>query len=95
MKKYKYQDLAWEMKIMEHERDGDTNRNWWAWYSHRRIDTGTGRLGNKGTSGDHTKYSTIKIGDNTEKRLGDLTKLTVTPTPVRNHQLKLVEKTPK
>ena len=40
---------------MEHQRDGETNCNWCTWYSHQRIGTGTGRLENKRTSGDHPK----------------------------------------
>ena len=38
---------------MEHENDGDTNSNWCPWYSHQRIDTGTGGLGKPMTSKDH------------------------------------------
>ena len=38
---------------------------------------------------DHSDYS-IKIDQNTEKSLGDLRRLTVSQTPVRNHQLMLV-----
>ena len=43
--------------------------------------------GNK-TSGDHPNYSIIEIGQNTESP-GDL----LSRTPVRNHQLTLVENT--
>ena len=45
---------------MEHESDGDTNRNWYTWYNPQRIGKETGRLGNKRISGDHLNYS-IKI----------------------------------
>ena len=38
---------------MEHEGDGYTSCNWCIWYSHQRIGTGTGRLGNKRTSRNH------------------------------------------
>ena len=31
----------------------DTCCNWFSWYSHRMINTGTGGLGNKGTSEEH------------------------------------------
>ena len=44
-------------------------------------------LGNKRTSGDHPNYSIIEIGQNTEKIPGDLRKLVVTETPVKDHQL--------
>ena len=40
-------------KTMEHENDGDNNRNWCSQYNHRRIGKETGGLGNKRTSGDH------------------------------------------
>ena len=65
---------------VEHESDGDTNRNWCSWNSHQRISTRTGGLGNKRKSGDYPNYSLIEIGQNTEKNLGDLRKLTVTRT---------------
>ena len=45
------------------------------------------------TSGDHPNYSIVEIGQNTEKSPGDLRRLTVTQTPVRNHQWTLVWKT--
>ena len=50
-------------------------------------------FGKKKTSRDHPDNSNIEIGQNTEKSFGDLRKLTVTQTPVRNHQLLLVWKT--
>ena len=40
------------MKKQEHESDDYTNRNWCSWYSHQRIGTRTGGLGNNGTVGD-------------------------------------------
>ena len=60
----KYLDFARELKKkkMEHESDGDTSCNWCTWYSHQRIGTGTGGLGNRRTSGDHSNSSIIKIG---------------------------------
>ena len=66
---------------MDHEGDGDTNYNWYAWYSHQRIHTGTGSLGNKMTSGDHPNNSIIKNCQNTEENPGDLKMLAVTQTP--------------
>ena len=75
---------------MEHESDGDTNCNWRTRYSHQRIGTGTGGLGNKTTSGDHFNYSIVEIGQNYKKSPGDLRRLAVTQTPVENHQLTLV-----
>ena len=67
-KKDKCQDLAKDLKkTMTHESDGDTNCNWRARYSHQRIGTRAGRLGNKTKSGDHPNYSIIAIGQNTWK----------------------------
>ena len=45
------------------------------------------------TIGDHPNDSTVKIDQNSEKSLGDLRKLAVTQTPVKDHQLTLVLKT--
>ena len=72
---------------MEHKSDGDTSCNWCTRYSHQKIGTETGGLGNKRTSGDHLNYNIVEIGQNTEKSPGDLKRLAVTQTPVRKHQL--------
>ena len=58
--------------------------------SHQRIDKGTGGLGNKRTNGDHPNYCIIEIGQNTEKSPGDLRRLVVTKTPVKEYQLTLM-----
>ena len=47
------------------------------------IDKGTRKLRNERISRDYPDYSIIKIGQNTEKNLGDLRRLAVTQTPVR------------
>ena len=41
-------------------------------------------------SGNHPKYDIIENGQNTEKSPGDLKRLAVTQTPVKNHQLMLM-----
>ena len=46
---------------MEHEGDDDANCNWYTWYSHQRINTGTGGLGNKKTSEYYGNYGIIEI----------------------------------
>ena len=46
-------------------------------------------LGGWRTSGDHTNYI-IENGQNTEKSAGDLRRLAVTQTPVKDHQLTLM-----
>ena len=50
----------------------------------------TGRLGSRRTSGDHPNYSVVENGQNTEKCSGDLRRLAVTQTPVKDHQLTLM-----
>ncbi len=75
---------------MEHEGDGNTNCNCCTGNNPSRIDTETGRFGNKRTSEDHPDNSIDEIGKNTENSPGDLRKLVVTQTPVGNHQLTLV-----
>ena len=77
---------------MEHESDIYTNCNWCSWYSYQRTGTRTGGLGNRRTSGNHPKYCIIEIGQNTEKSSGDLKRLAITQTPVRNHQVSLMRK---
>ena len=67
---------------MKHANDGDTNCNWRTRYSHQRIDTEPGELANKQTSGDHTNYSIVEIGQNTQKSPGDLRRIFLTQTLV-------------
>ena len=74
---------------MERESDGDTNCNWYTRQSHQMIGTGTGGLGNKRTSGEYSNYSTVEIGQNTEKSPGDLRRLAITQPQVNKHQLTL------
>ena len=85
-KKDKYLDLArelktlWNMKAVEIPTVISAS-----WYSHQTIDTGTGRLGNQWTSGKHPNYS-IKIGQNTGKSPGHLSRFAITQTPARKHE---------
>ena len=67
---------------MVRESDGDSNRNWCARYSPQRTGKGTVDLGNKRSSGDHFKYS-ILITILTEKKPGNLKRLSVTQTSVK------------
>ena len=55
--------------------------------SHQRIGAGTEGLENKKTRGDHPNQIIVEIGQNTEKSPEDLSRLTITQTPVENHQL--------
>ena len=52
---------------MEHEVDSDTNCNWCTWNNPHKIGKGTGRHGNKRTSGDSPDNSIIKISQNIEE----------------------------
>ena len=98
-KEDKYHDLVKELrkkktkKTVEHESDDYINCNRCSWYSHQRIDTRIGGLGNKKTSEDHSNCRIIEIGQNTEKSPGNLRRLAVTQTPVKDHHLTLMWKT--
>ena len=78
-KRVKYRDFARKLKKqnkpMEHKGDIDIDCNWCAWNNPQRLGEGTGRIWNQRVSGDHTGYSIIKIGQNTEKSPGDLKRL--------------------
>ena len=89
--KKKYQDLAKELqKTMENESDDYTNRDWCIRYSNKRTMKGTGRLGSWRMSGYHPNYNIIENGQNTEENPGDLRRLAVTQTPVKDHQQMLM-----
>ena len=47
-------------------------------------------VGNWMTSRDHLNYSMVEVSQNTEKSPGDLRRLTITQTQVKDHQLSLV-----
>ena len=97
LKKVKSKLSTWTLlenwKTMEHESNGETNCYWCAWYSHQRIDNGIGGLGNERTNGDHPNNSIIKMDQNTEKSLGDVSRFAVAQIPVEDHWLMLVRKT--
>ena len=78
---------------MKHESHGDTICCWGFPYTHQRIGTGTGGLVKMTTSGDHPNYGIVQIDQNTKKNTGDLKRLAVTQTPVRNNPLMVVWKT--
>ena len=90
-KRDKYHDLARESKkTLEHEIDSDTDCNWSTRYGHQSIGTGSWWLGNNRTSGDHPNYSIVEIDQNSKKSPGDLRRLAVTQTPLKNHQQRLM-----
>ena len=89
-KKGKYHDLAWEMKKLWNMKMqvlpvvicilGTVTKNWYGnWRSWKLQDVG-----------ETINYRIIKISQDTEKSPEDLTRLVVTQTRVRNHQLSLV-----
>ena len=78
---------------MEHDGDNYTNRDWCLCYSHQSIIKAIGGFGGWRTSGDHANYYISENGQNIEKSPGDLRRLAVTQTSVKNHQLKLMRKT--
>ena len=77
---------------MEHVVDNYTNCNWCVWNSNKRIAKGTWGPGSWRTGGDHPNDSTVENGQNTKKSPGDLRRLAVTQTPVKNQQLTLMWK---
>ena len=90
-KKDKYLDFVRDLKELWNIKSYVyTNCNWSSWYSHRRINNGTGGRGNKRTSEDHPNYCNIEIGQNTEKCHGGLRRLAVNETSGKNHQLTLM-----
>ena len=56
------------------------------------IAKGTRGLGSWWTSGDYPNDSTVQNGQNTKNSLGDLRRLAVTQTPVKNYRLTLILK---
>ena len=54
------------------------------------LDTRTGGFENKGTSRDHRNNSFGIIGQNIQKRPGNLRRFALIHTPRRNHRLTLV-----
>ena len=84
----------YRVKLKESKKKDKYNCNWCSWYSHQKVNKGTGWLGNKRTSRDHSNYCIIDdISQNIEKSPGDLRKLAVTQTQVKDHQLTLMWKT--
>ena len=76
-----------QLKItMEHENENYNDCDWRFWYSHQKIIKGTGGLENKRTGRDHSTDYIIENGQDTEKSPGDLRRLAVTQTPVKDQQ---------
>ena len=68
------------------EADKVDGGGWWTWNSSRWLGKETGRIENQRKNRDHPNYSIVGIGQNTEKSPGDLRKVAVIQTPVKNHK---------
>ena len=75
---------------MEQKSDGNDSCNWCTWDNPQRLGKKDGRFKKRRTSGHHPDYSIVKIDQNTVKSPGDLRRLAISQTPVKDHQLALV-----
>ena len=80
-------------KTTGHEGDNYINCDWCFWRNNWRIIKRPGGLRSWRTDWDYQNYCIIENGQNTEKSTGDLRRLAVTQTPVKNHLLTLMWKT--
>ena len=78
---------------MEHKGENYTNCDRCFWQGNKRIIKGPGRFRSWRLSGDHPNNSIVENGQNTEKSPGDLRRLAVTQSPMKDHQLTLIWKT--
>ena len=72
---------------MEYESDGDRNCHWHAKYSPYMTWSETGRLKKKWTSGDHSSWIIVEIGQNNNKIPAELRRIAVTKTQAEIYQL--------
>ena len=77
---------------MENKGDGDTNYNWCTWNDSQRLSKRVKGVRNQRMSVHHPKCTIVDVGWNTEKHLGDLRRLTVLQTSVKDHRITLVSK---
>ena len=92
-KRDKYLDLARELKKLWNMKVTIIPIvDWCFWHGNLRIIKGTspGGFGSWRPSGDHPNNSIIENGQNTEKSPGDLRRLAVTQSPVKDPQLTLM-----
>ena len=87
-KRDKYFDLAWELKkVIEHESDGNINYSRCTRNGPQRLRNGTRGAGNRRTNRDPANYGIINIGQNTKKNPGDLRRLAIIQTPMKDNQV--------
>ena len=74
----KYLDLTRELK---------KNRRTWRWryYKFYLVCLNKNRIGNPRNNSDHPGRGIVNIGNNTDKSPGDLRRLALTQTPVKDH----------
>ena len=90
-KRDKYMNLTKELKkTMKHEVAGDTNSIWCTRKDPQGLFKVAERFENWRTSRDYSHYSIVKIGQITEKSPGNLRRLNLAQTPVKNQQVTLV-----
>ena len=93
---HKYLDLAGEKKTtkskktIEHEGNGDTGYNWYVRNDSQSLGNSDRKARYNSSIREHRNYSILKIGQNTEKSPGDLRRLAVTQTPLKDRQQVLV-----
>ena len=75
---------------MELKGDGNTNCSWCTWNGPQKLGKGTGRIGNQRKNRDQQDYRFVEIGQDTEKSPGNLRRLAVIQTPMKDHQETLV-----
>ena len=71
----------------------DTNQSWQVWNGPQRHGKGARRAEKFRSNWEYLDNSIHDIGHNTEKSPGDLRRLAVTQTPMKDHQLTLMWKT--
>ena len=77
-------------KAVEHDSNDCANCDWCVRHRNDRIIKGPGGLGIWRMGGDYPNDSIAKDGQNPETSPGDLWRLSVTQTPVKNHQITLM-----
>ena len=82
-------------KAVENDGQRNTNLGRCIRNSHQEVGEETGVIGNQRENRNHLNYSMAEISENTQKSPGDLIRLAVTQSPVKNYQLTLVWKTRK
>ena len=81
--------------VMEHGGDGDTDCIWCTWNDPQLLGNEAGRVGNRWTSRDYPIHCIAKNVQDTEKSPGNLRRLVITQTPLKDNQLTLVWRNPK